>query len=338
MANPSKALPENVAGDFFVDSTCIGCHNCSDLAPTIFGEVSNDFYLVVKKQPQTEDELRDTLRALVCCPKGSIGSREKHDIKSVIEQFPVEISDGVFYLGFNSDKSAGAKSFFIASKLGNWMVEAPKLQPRTISWLEKQGGLSHIFLSHRDDVAQAREFAQHFKAERIIHEGDLEAQPDAEIVIRGIEAFSVNEEFLVIPTPGHTVGHCVLLHRDKHLFTGDMLTSRTRFNDPIEAWKPEICWWSWDRQTESIRSLIKYNFEVMIPSHGRLLRDSTANMKKHLEQCAKRCDSEPEKNPATPYRVKYLTFMVEHLKRTGQTEYSEETQRKLDDVLQRIQK
>lgn len=336
MANPNKALPENVDGDFFVDSTCIGCHNCSDLAPEVFGEVSDDFYLVVKKQPQTEHELRDALRALVCCPKGSIGTREKHDIKAVIEEFPVQISDGVFYLGFNSDKSAGAKSFFVASKQGNWMVEAPKLQPRTISWIEKQGGLSYIFLSHRDDVAQAREFAQHFDAKRIIHEGDLEAQPDAEIVVRGTEPFPVSDEFLVLPTPGHTIGHCVLLQNSKHLFTGDMLTSRARFNDPIEAWKPEICWWSWDRQTESIAGLIDYDFEVMIPSHGRLLRDSPANMKRHLKQCVERCNAEPDKNPATPYRIKYLTFMVEHAKQTGQSEYSDETKRKLDELLRKV--
>lgn len=336
MADPNKALPENVEGDFFVDSTCIGCHNCSDLAPGVFAEVANDFYLVVKKQPETEKELRDALRALVCCPKGSIGTRNKHDMKAVLEQFPVEISEGVYYLGFNSDRSAGAKSFFIASEQGNWMVEAPKLQSRTISWIEKQGGLAYIFLSHRDDVAQAREFAHHFNAKRIIHEGDLEAQPDAEIVLKGSEAVTITEEFLVIPTPGHTIGHCVLLHKDKHLFTGDMLTSRERFDDPIEAWKPEICWWSWDRQTDSIRRLLNYDFEVMIPSHGRLLRDSAENMKSHLEQCIRRCDAEPDKNPATPYRAKYLTFMIEHAKRTGQAEYSDETMRNLEDVLRKM--
>jgi len=335
MANPKKALPENVPGDFFVDSSCIGCHNCSDLAPSVFGEIPTDFYLTVKKQPQSDEELLHALRALVCCPKGAIGTTQKHDIKSVIEEFPLKISEGVFYFGFNSDKSAGAKSFFVASEQGNWMVEAPKLQPRTIDWIERNGGLSYIFLSHRDDVAQADEFAKHFNAKRIIHEGDLDAQPDAEIVIEGVEPIAITGEFLVIPTPGHTIGHCVLLHKNKHLFTGDMLTSNDRFGESIEAWKPEICWWSWDRQTESIRSLTAYDFEVMIPSHGRLLRDTSENMKLHLAKCADRCDNEPDKNPATAHRIKYLMFMVEHAKNTGQNKYSEDIKKQLDEVLSR---
>lgn len=302
MADPKKALPENAPGDFFVDSSCIGCHNCSDLAPDIFGEVDDAFYLVVKRQPANEDEVHKTLQALVCCPKGSIGiigsrgTRTRYDIKRIIEEFPLEISKDVYYLGFNSDKSAGAKSFFIASEGGNWMVEAPKFQERTLKWIESRGGLSHIFLSHRDDVAQADLFADYFKAKRIIHRDDLEAQPGAEIVINGLEPVAFGDDFLVIPTPGHTKGHCVLLHKETHLFTGDMLTSKERFGDPIEAWKPELCWWSWERQTESIGKLLNYSFTVMIPSHGRIWRDTSANMKEHLRKCIERCHSETDTN------------------------------------------
>ena len=36
MANPKKRLPENAAGDFFVDTSCINCGNCRELAPTVF--------------------------------------------------------------------------------------------------------------------------------------------------------------------------------------------------------------------------------------------------------------------------------------------------------------
>ena len=38
MANPKKRVPENVPGDFFVDSTCIDCDACRQIAPTVFGE------------------------------------------------------------------------------------------------------------------------------------------------------------------------------------------------------------------------------------------------------------------------------------------------------------
>ena len=32
MANPKKRVPENVPGDFFVDSTCIDCDACRQIA------------------------------------------------------------------------------------------------------------------------------------------------------------------------------------------------------------------------------------------------------------------------------------------------------------------
>ncbi len=43
------------------------------------------------------------------------------------------------------------------------------------------GGVRTIFLTHRDDVADAHLYAKHFGAERIIHRQDAGAQKDAEI-------------------------------------------------------------------------------------------------------------------------------------------------------------
>ena len=36
MADLKKKLSTNVAGDFFVDSTCINCDTCRQLAPATF--------------------------------------------------------------------------------------------------------------------------------------------------------------------------------------------------------------------------------------------------------------------------------------------------------------
>ena len=49
MANPRKRVPENVAGDFFVDSTCIDCDACRQIAPSVFGEAAATSF--VKAQP-----------------------------------------------------------------------------------------------------------------------------------------------------------------------------------------------------------------------------------------------------------------------------------------------
>ena len=49
MANPKKRVPENVPGDFFVDSTCIDCDACRQIAPAVFGEAAETSF--VKAQP-----------------------------------------------------------------------------------------------------------------------------------------------------------------------------------------------------------------------------------------------------------------------------------------------
>ncbi len=41
MADEKKRLDSNVAGNFFVDATCINCDTCRQLAPTSFEEVGN---------------------------------------------------------------------------------------------------------------------------------------------------------------------------------------------------------------------------------------------------------------------------------------------------------
>ena len=50
MANVTKKVPENVPGDFFVDSTCIDCDTCRQIAPATFGETGE--FSFVKMQPQ----------------------------------------------------------------------------------------------------------------------------------------------------------------------------------------------------------------------------------------------------------------------------------------------
>ena len=71
MANPRKRVPENVPGDFFVDSTCIDCDACRQIAPAVFAEAASTSF--VKAQPVASADRRRALQALLACPTGSIG-------------------------------------------------------------------------------------------------------------------------------------------------------------------------------------------------------------------------------------------------------------------------
>jgi hypothetical protein len=54
MANLTKRVPENVLGDFFVDSTCIDCDACRQIAPAVFSQATATSY--VSHQPETPDD------------------------------------------------------------------------------------------------------------------------------------------------------------------------------------------------------------------------------------------------------------------------------------------
>lgn len=264
MASPAKRLPNNVSGDFFVDSTCINCDTCRQYAPETF-EDGGEFSFV-KHQPVHPDSRRNAFRALLACPTGSIGTQGTNDTKTVIEDFPLEIEDGVFASGFNSPKSYGGHSYFIRHPEGNWLVDSPRFVPHLVKKFESLGGISKIFLTHRDDVAEAAAFARHFKAERLIHIEERSAQPDAERFLEGYDPIPVGNDFLIIPTPGHTKGHSVLLYQNRFLFSGDHLWwSRER--NGLSASR-DFCWYSFDEQLKSFARLKDFQFEWVLPGHG----------------------------------------------------------------------
>src|SRR5262249_15323893 len=144
MANVKKRVPEDAAGDFFVDTTCIDCDTCRQLAPATFAEAPDHAF--VRRQPTTPEERRRALHALVCCPTGSIGSLGGDRPQAVLDDFPLEVEGPVSYCGFTSPRSYGGSSYFARHPQGNWLIDSPKFLPRLVRRLVELGGVTHIFL------------------------------------------------------------------------------------------------------------------------------------------------------------------------------------------------
>ncbi len=91
MADQAKRLPTNVGDNFFVDSTCINCDTCRQLAPASF--VENGEFSSVYRQPANERELHQAFQALVACPVGSIGAiqNDKAKIQVATSSFPLRL-------------------------------------------------------------------------------------------------------------------------------------------------------------------------------------------------------------------------------------------------------
>jgi glyoxylase-like metal-dependent hydrolase (beta-lactamase superfamily II)/ferredoxin len=284
MADLKKRLRANTEGEFYVDSTCIDCDACRQLAPAVFASVGG--FSAVRQQPLTAEQTRDAQRAVVACPTGSIGTIHRSDIADAISDFPLRLEQNVFYCGFNSPKSYGGNSYFVQHENGNWLIDSPRYTHSLVTALEKLGGVRYIFLSHRDDVADAAKFAKHFQSERIIHEHELSSQPGSEIVITGFESVQITPEFMVIPTPGHTRGHCCLLYSSKYLFTGDHL-DWDRHEEQLDA-SPDYCWYSWPQQMESIDRLREHSFEWVLPGHGQRVKLPLPEMLEELKNLIER--------------------------------------------------
>jgi len=277
MADRTHAVPQNVEGSFFVDTTCIDCDTCRQLAPRTFADSGESSF--VATQPRDEAERRAALHALIACPTGSIGTADKNGMAQAVEDFPLRVADHVWYCGFNSRKSFGGNSYFVEHTGGNWLIDSPRYVEHLARRFEEKGGLRYIFLTHRDDVADAAKYAARFDAARIIHRLELAAQPDAERVMDGFEPVELAPEFLAIPTPGHTRGHCVLLHGN-FLFTGDHIWW-SRVRQRLNASR-DVCWYSWPQQVQSVSMLERYAFEWILPGHGERVHFPREEMRRQM--------------------------------------------------------
>jgi glyoxylase-like metal-dependent hydrolase (beta-lactamase superfamily II)/ferredoxin len=283
MASQERSVAENVPGDFFVDRSCIDCDTCRWRAPATFADASEHAY--VARQPATVAERLEALRALVACPTGSIGTREPQtELKAAAASFPLLIEDQVYDCGYHAESSFGATSYLIRRAAGNVLVDSPRFARLLVRRVEELGGVRWLYLTHRDDVADHRKWRDHFGCERVLHRDDVtSATRDVEIQPEGEAEHALAPDLRLIPVPGHTRGSTVLLHADRHLFTGDHLAWSPRLGH-LYAFR-DACWYSWSELERSMRKLVGLGFSWVLPGHGRRCHASPAEMQASLARC-----------------------------------------------------
>ena len=101
----------------------------------------------------------------------------------------------------------------------------------------------------------------------------------------------LDRDLLAIPVPGHTRGHVVLLYRNKYLYSGDHLAwsggrgGLTAFRD--------VAWYSWPEQTKSMKRLLDFRFEWVLPGHGRRGHQPAEEMHQKLIECIQWMETVP---------------------------------------------
>jgi ferredoxin len=67
-----EKIPENIEGRFYVDTNCINCSLCPEIAPQIFATNHEEGYEYVARQPNNEEEFNLVNEAIKLCPANAI--------------------------------------------------------------------------------------------------------------------------------------------------------------------------------------------------------------------------------------------------------------------------
>jgi glyoxylase-like metal-dependent hydrolase (beta-lactamase superfamily II) len=158
---------------------------------------------------------------------------------------------------------------------GNVLVDSPRAARPLLGGIAALGGVRLMFLTHRDDVADHDKLRRAFGCTRVMHAADVGPATRAiERQLTGADPIPLDGDLVAIPVPGHTRGSCALLYREQFLFTGDHLWADE--DSGALAMSRAVCWYSWREQVASLRRLLDFRFEWVLPGHGRRHRARSA--------------------------------------------------------------
>jgi glyoxylase-like metal-dependent hydrolase (beta-lactamase superfamily II) len=269
---------------WFVDDRCTNCDVARQFAPDLIAEVDGRSQVV--RQPSNADELRALHSAAYACHTRSI--RHTADrLDPDLDPFPLLLDEDLFHCGHNSPRTAAANAYLLRRPNGNLMIDTPRWSAALAGRYEALGPVTDVLLTHRDHAAHGRQYADRFGARLWIHEGDLDAAPDADQVLRGLDPVEITPGVVAHPLPGHTLGSVLYVADDKYCFTGDSFYwSRTTADIEVAE---SVTWYDIRELAASLaRTAPTLRFEWVLPGHGDRKRLPAADMASRLHGLAAR--------------------------------------------------
>ncbi|MEV0370237.1 ferredoxin [Streptomyces sp. NPDC050636] len=260
---------------WYVDDRCTNCDVARQLAPGLISEVGGRSEIL--RQPHSEAEERRLHAAAFACHTRSI-RHSSHRLDPALDPFPMRLDDTVSLCGHNSPHTAAANSYLLQRPSGNlMMVDTPRWSEDLAARYETLGSITDVLLTHRDHAAHGRRYADRFGARLWIHEGDLDAAPDADRILRGTHTVEIADGVLAHPFPGHTRGSVLYVADERYCFSGDSFYW-SRSTDDIEV-AENVTWYSIEELAASLaRTADRLHFEWLLPGHGSRKRLPAAEM------------------------------------------------------------
>ncbi|MFJ8673131.1 MBL fold metallo-hydrolase [Streptomyces sp. NPDC093589] len=248
-----------------MDDRCTNCDVARQLAPGLIAEVGGRAEVI--RQPRNAAESRQLHTAAFACHTRSIRHTSQR-LDPALDPFPLALDERVHLCGHNAPHTAAANSYLVRRPSGSvMMVDTPRWSSALADRYAALGPLTDVLLTHRDHAAHGRRYADHFGALLWIHEGDLDAAPDADRVLRGTEPVEIGEGMIAHPLPGHTEGSVLYVADERYCFSGDSFYwSRTTGDIEVAE---NVTWHSIHELAASLaRTAERLRFEWLLPGHG----------------------------------------------------------------------
>ena len=166
---------------------------------------------------------------------------------------PRLILPGIFAFAPNRD-TLGATSYLIVDKSGNILLDCPAWNEVNQKFLQSQGGIKHLILTHRGGISKSiMQMQQQFDCQVIVQEQEAYLLPEIKVVSFA-DNLTISPDLELIWTSGHSPGSSCL-YCSQHggiLFSGRHLLPKSPTEiAPLRTAKT-FHWW---RQLDNIAKL-----------------------------------------------------------------------------------
>ncbi|MFM6188888.1 MAG: MBL fold metallo-hydrolase [Planktothrix sp.] len=171
-----------------------------------------------------------------------------------VPKLPRLVLDNIYAFPPNRD-TLGGTAYFIVENQMNILIDAPPWNQTDQEFLEQQGGVEWLFITHRDAIGSAQEIQKKFGCKILIQEQEAYLLPESTVTTFETQ-FTLSSQSSVFWTPGHSPGSsCLYFNRHGGvLFTGRHLLPNLQ-GQPIPLRTAKT--FHWPRQIQSIRLILE---------------------------------------------------------------------------------
>ena len=189
----------------------------------------------------------------------------------------MEIAPGIHDIPTKLDplmRSSAPRVYFVAGKKGALIDSGYGQDDIADTYIEyaknvSKAKIDYIIITHAhpDHISGATILTQKTGAQLILHSAEVTDIPIGKRVNDGDVISLGGIDLEVVHTPGHNPGHiCLYIRKSKILFSGDHVLAKT-----TTALQPP--WGDMTQYIESLRKLLKYDIELMLPAHGPPIKE-----------------------------------------------------------------